>query len=100
MYYGLGPTITGYFKVHGMRKIKIFFCISLSPYSSFKGIEVLTQLYVLNLSHNNISRIDGLLNSHSLGELNLSNNNISDISGLPSLINLRVCNISNNKVSV
>ena len=60
---------------------------------------MLTHLYALNLSHNNISRIDGLLNSHSLGELNLSNNNISDISGLPSLINLKVFNVSNNKVS-
>ncbi|ESO94435.1 hypothetical protein LOTGIDRAFT_232290 [Lottia gigantea] len=72
---------------------------SLNQITSFQGIEVLPMLYSLNLSHNLIRNVAGLINSGSLVELNLSMNNITDLSRMPSMINLRVLNINNNDIT-
>lgn len=71
---------------------------SLNKISNFIGIEVLKNLYTLNLSHNFINKIENLVPSASLVELNLSMNELTDVSYMPSLINLEVLNISNNKL--
>lgn len=71
---------------------------SINQIKHFQGIEILPQLYNLNLSHNALRSVDGLANSTTLVELRLAMNELHDISAMPSLINLRFLDVSNNKL--
>ncbi|XP_064606254.1 uncharacterized protein LOC135471118 [Liolophura sinensis] len=71
---------------------------SLNRISSVTGIEQLKHLHTLNLSHNEITRIDLMPSCPSLVELNLSMNKLEDITGLPRLVNLKVLHFNNNQL--
>ena len=60
---------------------------------------VFENLKLIDLSNNNISRIEGLENLIGLKELNLDNNQIIEIEGLENLIELESLNLSNNQIT-
>lgn len=67
--------------------------------ADIKGLELLTNLKGLILSHNQISEIKGLKNLENLKELDLSFNNIIEIKGLENLTNLENLSLSKNQIS-
>lgn len=64
------------------------------------GLQYLTELKTLNLSNNNLKNADITVLSamKNLTELNLSHNNISDIDGLKSNTKLQTLDLSHNKL--
>ncbi len=62
-------------------------------------INELKQLKILNLSHNKISKIEGLNNLSKLKKLNLHANIITHISGLENLIQLKDINLLRNQIN-
>ncbi len=80
-------------RVWGLKIIKV---------SDLEGINLLTELQILDLSGNNLKEIDGLINLSKLkllkfGDLSYdTGNQISEIKGLNSLPNLKILNLSNN----
>ncbi|NVM54481.1 MAG: leucine-rich repeat domain-containing protein [Candidatus Helarchaeota archaeon] len=57
------------------------------------------KLKILNVSKNEITKIDGLMDLNKLEELNLSHNQISKITGLQKLPQLRYLDLSYNQIS-
>ncbi|KAK2147450.1 hypothetical protein LSH36_552g01082 [Paralvinella palmiformis] len=71
---------------------------SLNRIEKYVGIENLKLLAFLDLSHNNITKLQRLHGCITLKMLNLSVNRIEDISSMPSLVQLRELHLSNNKL--
>jgi len=67
-----------------------------------RNLNLAVNLRSLNLHANNLNRIDGsaLAGLRSLTELNLSSNQIDKIEGLESLSSLQVLDLSANKVTM
>ena len=65
---------------------------------SSKGLENLINLRELDLSNNDIEKIDGLSTLKRLRSLNLSFNKITKIEGLSGLKSLEILNLSNNLI--
>jgi Ca2+/Na+ antiporter len=63
-----------------------------------KGLNLLTDLEVLKLDHNELTEIKGLDALKSLKKLDLSNNKIKKIEGLEQLINLIGLNLERNYI--
>lgn len=72
------------------RKIKSVF--------ELKGLDMITDLQVLNLSNNTISQIEGLESLSNLVKLNLSKNPIQTLKGLDTLSKLEELNLRNCKI--
>ena len=62
------------------------------------GLDDLSNLLKLNLSHNRIEKIEGLNNCPFLEELNLEKNNISIIEGISHLVQLKKLELGMNKI--
>ena len=69
--------------------------------SSIDGIEIFSNVYSLDLSNNNLTDISPLTKLNSLTSLDLSNNNLTDISVLGNMKrkSFYTLNLSNNKIS-
>lgn len=63
-------------------------------------LEDLSELEYLSLSHNALTKIDGVADLLHLKELNLNNNLISDISALESLAQLTRLFLANNQIKI
>lgn len=66
--------------------------------SEIGGLEALTNLQVLNLSHNKIVKISGLETLVNLQDLSLESNKIEAIKNLNNLKNLEMLNLINNSI--
>ncbi|CAL0319341.1 unnamed protein product [Lupinus luteus] len=74
--------------------------LSRNKISTIEGLRELTQLQVLDLSYNRISRIgQGLSNCTLIKELYISGNRISDVEGLHRLLKLTVLDLRFNKIT-
>ncbi|XP_006825583.1 uncharacterized protein LOC102802218 [Saccoglossus kowalevskii] len=70
--------------------------VSLNRLERFTGIEVMTHLVFINLSHNFIRKLEGLDNCKDLEELNLGMNELRTLNGLPALRSITVLHLNNN----
>ncbi|MBE6157535.1 MAG: hypothetical protein E7160_01955 [Firmicutes bacterium] len=68
----------------------------LTSYDLF-GLEVFSNLYVLDLSKNNITDVTYLNTLRNLSVVDLSNNDIDDVSSLITMENLYSLNLNNNQ---
>jgi internalin A len=73
--------------------------LSNNNISKLEGLGDLDSLQVFDLSSNNISKLEGLSSLDSLQVLNLSNNNITKLEGFDSLDNLQELRLSGNQIS-
>ena len=73
--------------------------LSHNQISKIEGLDSLVNLSTLILGSNQISKIEGLYTLVNLSELYLSTNKISKIEGLYTLVNLSELYLSSNKIS-
>ena len=73
--------------------------IRLQAIADMSVIAELGNLNYLDLSNNNISKIEGIENMTNLVTLNLSSNRISKIEGLENLQNLKTLNLNGNNIT-
>lgn len=90
-------------KTYRIKKKRNKFYLDLSSrkiirISDIEGLNTLSQLQILDLSHNQIKESENLDLLINLEELDLSFNNISQIKGLENLNQLKKLNISYNRV--
>ena len=82
-----------------LKSMKVFFFSFLTFLKKFlKGLDKFLELKEINLSSNNIERIESLENLRHLKILDLSCNKIRVINGLGNLFELEKLNLSHNKI--
>ena len=64
-----------------------------------KNISLLSNLKILSIQSNRLTKISGLSDLSNLEEIYISHNAITEVSGLDQSFNLRVLDISNNQIS-
>ncbi len=74
-------------------------CLCNNPVESFEPITALTQLTLLDVSHDGLSNLDGIGALSALETLNVSHNTISELGEITKLSKLRTLNISYTEVS-
>ena len=72
--------------------------LNLSKKNKKVSFEKLSELFVLNLSYNELYEINDIISFESLKELDISNNKIEDISFCENLPNLCIFNAENNNI--
>jgi internalin A len=73
--------------------------LSHNQISEINGLNELTQLQYLDLSHNQISEINGLSKLTQLLHLDLTNNRLSEIQSLNALMKIQYLDLSHNQIS-
>ena len=82
-------------KVSGLGNLRTL-NLSINDINKIEGLENMTNLEYLNLSDNEITKIEGLENLENLKEINLNNNQISDITPLRANTALTILNLKGN----
>ncbi len=72
--------------------------LSNNQINKIENLETLQKLQYLNLRDNSISKIKGLQNLIQLEDLSLSENQISKIEGLENLFKLKILDVSHNQI--
>jgi internalin A len=75
-----------------------FKSFGINDITEIEGLEALSNLKKLDLSHNKIKKIEGLEHLINLKELNFYWNDITEIGGLDALKNLQIFNFQDNKI--
>ena len=85
-------------KIESLPKTLMFLDFSYNKISSTKGLSHLKNLAKLNLSHNNLSRIE-LLDLPNLQEFDLSSNSLKNLMGIDRCRNLKKVIVTNNALN-